>query len=440
MSLADISLDRRVGGETAPDAGLAGSVLFFLTFLFVWVTTDPFPSLARTFTEQASGSASNPINQLLAVGLLVALVAYALQHRRLGMLIQPRLLLAMLFGWLLVTSFGAPDPVFALRRLIMASVLIVAAAVTLHLPRNEPHFARLIGSGILLVLVLCYAGVLFLPARAIHQATDFLEPALAGDWRGLYPHKNAASEIMSISVLIGLYVSRSWSRPLGIAISVLAVIFLLKAGGKTALSLLPIVLTVVWATERWPRARALIVWGCLIAYGALTIGTATIPSIEAMLAKTGFDASFTGRVDIWKLALGAIAEQPVFGYGYQSFWQSDAVVSAFRETPTWAAMAVSAHSAYLEILLSSGVPGLVLALIWLVVVPLRDIGRAEANGNSPHLTRLFKRLWLYVLLTGFLESIFLLSAGAIWFMMVMAVLGLRLQATATLKSGEPSHG
>jgi len=59
----------------------------------------------------------------------------------------------------------------------------------------------------------------------------------------------------------------------------------------------------------------------------------------------------------------------------------------------------------------------------------------SATRNSP-LTRLYVGVWLYVLLYGFLETLFLLSAGFVWFFLLVAMMGLHLQAHASLVEEE----
>lgn len=59
--------------------------------------------------------------------------------------------------------------------------------------------------------------------------------------------------------------------------------------------------------------------------------------------------------------------------------------------------------------------GLILVLTWICLMPLRDLGKMdEATRKSP-LTKLYVGVWLYVLLYGFLETMFFLSTGFVWF-------------------------
>ena len=87
---------------------------------------------------------------------------------------------------------------FTLAALIVTiAIMTIANAVALLLlPMGREHFARLLATGCLIVLAICYAGVLLVPHLSIHLATDIAEPVLAGAWRGAFEHKNGAGATM----------------------------------------------------------------------------------------------------------------------------------------------------------------------------------------------------------------------------------------------------
>lgn len=109
-------------------------------------------------------------------------------------------------------------------------------AVTPLLPRNRQHFCDLIGGVTVAVRVLCYVGVALAPDLAVHQATDLVEPRLAGNWRGIFIHKNIAGEMMRIFVFVGIYVAAVRSAAAGWSIIVAAVVFLIFTEAKAAVA------------------------------------------------------------------------------------------------------------------------------------------------------------------------------------------------------------
>jgi O-antigen ligase len=411
----------------------AATALFCATFLYIWVSFRPFPDL--TFMDQAAapGVASNLANQIAALAMLSLLVGYVLACGRHSLILRPRVLLFLIFAWLLAVSLPSPDPLFAVRRLAMAAIVCTAASVMLILPRNERHFAAMLAACTGLVLALCYAGVILFSRYAVHQFTDELEPLLEGDWRGLYSHKNTAGTVMVVAVLFGLYVTRVLGPLVGLPIVLLAGIFLVFTGSKTSAAMLPATLALSFLVVRLRYARALLVVGSLACVWTLTIGSALSERIAAFVKSLGVDPTFTLRSEVWSLALEHIPKKPWFGYGYQSFWRNTDLMHGFREEFSWAVNAVNAHNSYLDLLLTAGIPGTLLMMVFLVALPLRYIGQAERNGGSRRLTELFTRIWIFGLLAGCLESILFDTIGVVWFSMLMAIFGLRLQARAHLR-------
>lgn len=433
MSLTNISLGRWDGDVAAPRGTTAArsagaSALFVFIFLFSTMSAVPFESLAE------AGGFANALNQVVAAAMMLGVIAYVARLPNRSMMLQPRLLILGLLGWMAIASMLGPDAGAALRRLFISLTICIGAGALLLLPRNQSHFAGLLAASVLTILGLSYIGVLLLPDRAIHQATDLVEPTLAGDWRGVFNHKNFAAPAMVVIIFCGLYLKDAWSRRGGWLIVALAAFFLWQTGGKTAAAMLPVVLGFVFLIERRPGAAPWLVLGGLVLMNTLTVGAAVSEPIRAFVASLGIDPTFTARADIWNLSLNAVLDQPLTGFGFQSFWQTGLSVDAGGDYASWAVTASHAHNAYIETLLNAGIPGFVLTIIWLILLPLRDFRRAAGGNNNATLTRLFTRIWVFAILTACLESIFFTGIGPIWFSALFAVFGLRLQGRAHLVS------
>ncbi|MBI4922979.1 MAG: O-antigen ligase family protein [Devosia nanyangense] len=413
--------------------GHVGRALMFLVVLgYYWITLAPFPDLGLASLADPYSGSSNLLNQVVAIALFGALLVFALRHPLRHLVAQPRLLLAALFGWFTITSLMADDPGTALKRVAMAAMVCVGASIFLLLPRDEKHFAKLIGIGLLLLLGLAYWGVLFWPSRSIHQLTDVVEPLLAGLWRGEFGHKNVAAEAMAFTIFGGLFVWARWSKLVGAMLIGFALFFLFKTGGKTSLMMVPAMLVLAFAFERWRGLRLPIAVGGLGLFNLVAVGSAVWPPIQKLVAGLGIDATFTDRVDIWQLAFSAIGRRPLTGYGFQSYWQTETLVYGGGNVETWAVFAANGHNAYLDAAVNAGIPGLVLVVLWLVIRPIGDLARAEGSGNDPALTRLFLRIWLYGIFAASLESSFFVNAGPVWFTILIGVFGLQYQGRGQL--------
>ena len=309
----------------------------------------------------------------------------------------------------------------------------MAIAVTI-LPLNLRQFAKLLSGIALVILALCFAGGLLIPHLAIHQATDFPEPNLAGDWRGIYSHKNIAASIMVMFIFTGILTVRAGERWLGTAVIVLSLVFMFLAGGKTALAMLvpTLLLSIVFVTARSSIPRILIALVPVLMINFVTIGSVAWPQVGMINKMFLPDASFTGRTDIWEFALGKVRERPVFGFGFSAFWQTSATMFGGKGDKEAAeaidgdivTLADHAHNAYLDVALTTGVPGLFLTILWLIIQPLRDFNRAKSNGASPALLLYFVQIWLFCINFACLESLFYHRTDPVWFMLLIAVFGM----------------
>jgi O-antigen ligase len=426
--------DVDAAAPTSHAAGRAGW-LVLLVFLYFWISLNPFPEISFATAAQAWADKSNLVNQLVVVSMSGLVLLVVLRNEAARLLWQPRLLLLVMFAWLAIVSLSSGDPAAAFRRLVFAALVLMVANAVLVLPRSDRHFARILGIGVLIAIGLSYFGVAFLPRLAIHQATDAVEATLAGDWRGHFGHKNVASAAMVISVFVGLYVASVWSRFVGWTIVVLATIFLFFTGGKTAAVMLPAMLALGWAFENWRWSRWVIAFGGVLTLNVLTVGAAIWAPLRSFVDGLGIDATFTDRASIWQLALSAVSDRPFTGFGFQSFWETATLRSNKSVLATWAVDAANSHNGYVEAVINAGIPGLLIMVLWLVVLPIIDAGKAEANGGDPRLTRLFTRIWLFSIFEGCLESIFFNNTGPLWFSMLVGVFGLRLQASARVIPG-----
>src|SRR5882724_4406477 len=216
---------------------LVRDVLFLATFLLICLTATPFPDLSDPKLLEPVGS-GNLAGQILTLILTASLAAFVyLKDARIFLkALTP--MLAITFLWFACSAAFSPHADLAARRLVLAALTIFQAAVFLLLPQDRNHFSRLLAVGALIVLVLCYAGVVFLPEHSIHHATDLAEPELAGSWRGFFTHKNGAGAAMVVLIFIGIFVIRTLSAPLGLLIILLAVGFLVFTESKSPLALL----------------------------------------------------------------------------------------------------------------------------------------------------------------------------------------------------------
>src|SRR5262249_14696860 len=140
----------------------------------------------------------------------------------------------------------------------------------------------------LVLLAACYLGILLAPNLSIHLATDPQEPALAGNWRGAFGHKNVAAAMMAMMMFLGVYFIRAGGWIAGVVVIALSTLFLVYSAGKSSIALCVAVLllTSLTAIVRSVWGRALMLLLPLVALNLFSVGTVlsdTLASIAKLL-------------------------------------------------------------------------------------------------------------------------------------------------------------
>lgn len=420
---------------------LIGSLLFLGLFLFFAISIDPFYDLTLPSSASIATDKSSRLNQILFIFLPFGAVLCSMATSMRGTFLQPRWLMLTIFLWLLFVSLLSNHGANSFKALVLTSLVVIGANASVLLPRSETHFAKLLAVGTLASIGLCYYGIFSLPHLSIHSAAEVAEPMHAGLWRGYFPHKNNAAAAMVLFAFCGIFVMQVWSRLVGLAIFASATWFLMHTGGKTASAMLPAIILLSWLFEKFRFLRIPLSIGGVAAFNLLAVGAAISPGLRELVTSFGVDATFTNRSDIWQLAINAISEFPMTGFGLKSFWRTQELVYGGQGVATWAVTASHAHNSYVEILLIGGIPALLLSLIWFFAVPLRSFSKITAQGRMTHSGRLFLRIWLYMIFTTCLESLFYESSSGYivgWFLFCMALFGIRYEANAVHIEERPS--
>jgi O-antigen ligase len=410
--------------------GVAVAVL-----LVVFVTLTPFSDLGDPkLLELSSG---NETATYLALFLLLG-AAGLLLHRTAGLLLRSLATTEnlLLLAWLLVVSVVfSIDPGVSARRFVLSFATFLLAAMLPWLTRGLRQFTTLMLGIAALVLVLSYLGVLLVPHLTIHQTNDLIEPEIAGDWRGIYGHKNAAAGMMAVFVYVGWFAARTGRPIIGAAISIAAVVFLVGSGGKSALGMSLVVGVVAYLVDRARslHAQAFAAFGPLLLISFLTVGSITSETARAALSALPIDITFTGRTEIWGFALDALAAHPWKGQGFEAFWYSDAVRFGAEDSTKWMVDVATSHNSYVDLALTIGLPGLGLVVLAFLAAPLRDFHRRLDTVPNREFARFFMVLWLFALYLGTFEAFFLSRVSPMWFVFAMAACGLRFTARFEVK-------
>jgi O-antigen ligase len=414
-------------------ADIVRGVTFVGTLLLAWISLHPFPDLGEF--QIGDATTGNEVPTYAAFGALALLTTgLAMRDNMRGLASLPTPAFVLFSLWICVTVVLSLDPDTSIRRFALTACVTAVAAALMLLPKSQNELMRWFSIAALILLAVCFLGILLAPHLSIHQAADPQEPGLAGNWRGAFGHKNQAAAVMAMLLFLGIYIIRCGAWVSGVAIIAFASLFLLYSAGKSSLTLCFAVLLLTSMTSvirsLWLRAVMLLL--PLLLLNLLSVGTVVFEGLAEIAKLLPLDATFTGRTDIWTFAVQALQARLVTGYGFFAFWGSSAVQN-LPEGKEWAAYAAHSHNGYLDTALGMGLPGLALLIAALVIKPLKDFQRADLGGNNGPLAMALLRIWLFGLYLSSMESFFLDRADPLWVTFLLAVFGLHYLARFRLR-------
>jgi len=187
----------------------------------------------------------------------------------------------------------------------------------------------------------------------------------------------------------------------------------------------------------WRRGidRAMLSAGVLLA--ALVLGVFVLKDWSHISHAFSDPTELTGRTAIWQGEIGFIRDHLMLGAGFGSFSDTGAVSLLHNYVAdAWVQNISHGHNAYLQILVTIGAIGFVLAMMALVASPAREFWRFDpANlGVKTCLLALF----VFMVLHNFLESDFLEGDDPAWIAFLIAIAALHLVAPRRRPHGEAS--
>ncbi len=403
-----------------------------LILAIVWISFRPF---ASSVADQATGNAppSGDIVNQIGFGLIGLFCSWLVGKfaRKDVLAAFARVTWFLVLGVLLLSIATADAPFSAFRAVMFSLIVVLAAATALTLPRTMNDMVKMLGFSAFLAVAFSYLAVFFVPEQGVHGGGGF-EPQHAGLWRGVYDHKNIASYVMGAFAMIGWFVARNGRPFMGLMLALLSIVFVIFAGSKTVLAILPVAF-VAARVARWTTFAPLRLVVIVLPVGLLafaTLGAVLHPPVLKTLQSIVPNLTYTGRTDLWVFGLQYLAEVPWLGYGFESFWGTARVTALEQPIElAWDVRGiVHGHNSWLDSAIAFGLPGSILVLFALVILPIRDFMRIPNSGNASQLATLFLGLWIFTVLGANLESFFFRRSDPVWFCMLLSVIGLRITA------------
>jgi exopolysaccharide production protein ExoQ len=235
-----------------------------------------------------------------------------------------------------------------------------------------------------------------------------------GAWLGVFGSKNAFAAHIAVFVLISVAVAAdrnsNWIlRLLGLAGAAASgpLLALAQSAGAiimvapcVAIILLALLTTRLTGTQKLFLAIMLAIGIAALALVMLVAGDTLMAEV---LEGSGKDATLTGRTELWAAGFSFIAERPLQGLGYRSFW-----VSGFAPAEElWAMFLVPSgagfnfHNTYISNAVEIGLIGLTLQIIIIYGGAIAMGAYTFARPNAPN--ALLLALQALMILRSFIE-------------------------------------
>ncbi len=317
------------------------------------------------------------LNRLFFPGLAaLAVILLIAERHRIGRLrLLGSCLLIAFFGYLALTSAWALVPATVLTRLSLYVLLLISLIPAALLVDRLDDILR----------PMFWVTV---AAVAVNVASIAVVHTTSIGFPGIYTHKNTLGANATIAGLFAIYALTRADHRIRVAgfLCLPAILgLLLISESKTSLGLLllvpPAALFAV-ATRRRLRI-ALPILMVVLTIPAAFLVSGGVPGFDYrdISRVVSGDPSFTGRTDLWKFSASQIAERPMTGWGFQSFWGIGPASPATKMTDTFIARAPHSHNGYIDMALEGGLiaVSLFLSIIlmvawWIDRLVDRDVG------------------------------------------------------------------
>ncbi len=397
---------------------------FVALLLLIFVGLDAFspPPLVAQFGGVEEASRGDATRQILYLATAALVGFTALQRYGLSVVRAVPLSMGLLLIWCVASAMWAPGPGVVLRRAGLEVVIVVSLMLSVETlgPARAFTLWRWLLAAVLLVNFLSIP----LVASARHGAGE-IDPALVGNWRGLYGHKNIAGAVCALTAILFLFTKTGRKNWIGIAIALAACIFLGMSHSKSSAGFLVIALA-AGALYRfaWRDGLSRALLAAIIAVLACAGIAFALIDADAIAKLLEDPDEFTGRAEIWAAELRYIADHPLLGAGFGTFTNSGGQSPLHNYVSgSWVDAVSHGHNGYLQVLVTIGGIGFALTLLAVVVAPLGRLWALdgqEEDAFKPMLLALF----VFAILHNFMESDFLEGDAPTWAALLLTVAAL----------------
>jgi exopolysaccharide production protein ExoQ len=337
----------------------------------LWMLMIGSRSLGEWFGNTGSNESGNSLDQIVLSTLTVAgLVVLARRRIDWSKTWRRQKWLLVLLAYMFVSTLWSDITLIALRRCVREWIVLVMALVVMSEVNPRQALASLLRRSAYVLIPFSLMLIKYYPAlgRAYGRWSGIEM------WTGVGGQKNMLGRLCMISIFfLGWGLHQHWRKRTQIdeyypvwsdvVVILIAVYLLIGAASATSLASLAVGVATLICLHLCRKAKVIVpevglqALVILVMFFGLSAPFLGGSSVAAFSSSLGRDETLTGRTEVWAAVLPAMEQQPIFGYGFASFW-TDARRKLF-EIPT-------AHNGYLDILLELGTVGIAFYVLWLL--------------------------------------------------------------------------
>ena len=415
----------------SPDGIFPGTIWIPFLFLAIqttrglmfWLNLAMGRASTKIDAEQINIEGSPIDRVVLSILILFALFVMRNRKDRIVRFLRNNYSLILLITFMLLSVCWSDFRVIALKRCVRNFGLLIMVMLIF----TEEHPLRYMQRLLEMLAMFLIFGSVFLV---------FFFPAIGTEiwstgetqWLGLAVHKNMLGQygaLGSIFFLWRFFYVTSISQKLyylsllSVPLSAL-ILFGSKSFTSVSVTIIGILVLVVLEISRslgklGAATTAMFIVALMVAALLIQNNVLEKPLASYFLQAGGKDVTFTGRTEIWNLALRDVdAKNLIVGSGYQTFWLTRKA-DAIRHLLSWEFY--SAHNGYIDMFLQLGILGFGLFLAFLYSAIANVLKARKVNYE---IFMLWSAFLLISIVSNAFESNFGVASDLYWFLTIVA--------------------
>lgn len=335
---------------------------------------------------------ANNVNSLIIKGIYIIIYIISLIFlmikkdfpiKALKIFIKNKLLFMLIL--LIIFSFSWSNNLGITLQKIIAFLGTLIFSIYFCIRYESKEHIEIIAYAILFIIIVSIGIAFIAPDYGISYENN-------GAWQGAFNQKNVLGKIMTLGALVFLFYFADKKSVLNKTIALIglisSLILIYLSQSKTAmLVVLLLSFTIISAvflqkSDKTTKVLFAIIIGALIIISCVII----IYLGEDLLKSLNKDTTLTGRTELWSYSFNKIAERPLLGHGYASFWEKEKESPSYRAEYELGWDPPHAHNGFIDLTLELGFIGLIIILIQLFGIVLKACSYAKINKE-------FSSLW-----------------------------------------------